>query len=818
MRRILAAVGFFAIVLFVVTLHAAPPTVSSLSPTTGATTGGTQVQINGTNLTGASVTFGGAAATVLGGPPGGTILVVQTPPHAAGQVDVVVTNADGSTTVTGGFTYFVPDGPSPTVSTISPLKGTTMGGTPITITGTDFRPGATVRIGGAPAVDVVVNGAGTQITAVTAPIPGGIPGVRPVMVTNTDTTSGTKPNAYTYQSMCDADITDNCVSSLLVNGAAPPAGIIVELAHVQISITNSNNPGNRFELSPQVAPTDTITVVLEISAIDPVLAVSTGDIQNSGFRWDAAANEATIVVRPRGSSWATTGCQLPPGSCAPRANVDYTSFVLVGLNTATGAPISMLPDLQGMYMSTNAQTFSSPQYNPSTGAFGFQVGAPSRKLVDTDASDGNNGDPNDNGFFNFFISDAFITNVWGLPDPNVLVSDPTQMMVTIGGSPITPTVVDVAATATSPAGVKISFSGFHYSVESVVVVVAPTITSVSPMSGPTGGGTNITITGLNFRPGATVTIGGVPAAMVQVVNQTTITARTPPRPAGAVSIVVTNTDGTTDTLAAGFTYRPLSDIDRNGHADLVWQNRSLGYIAAWMMNGLNLMGSDLFNPPRIPDPGWRIVAATDMDQDGQLDLLWQHDVDGWVVGWKLDGLDLVASGGLSIPRVGDTNWKIVGTGDFNGDAKPDIVWHHQGSGHIAVWLMDQENVLDSRLFTQGRVADTNWRIEGVGDFNADGRPDLVWRHQSQGWVGVWLMNGLTILETRDLNPNRVPDTNWRIAAIADVNGDNRVDIIWQHVGVGWIAAWLMDGTNVTSSSSFNPYRVGDTNWRIVGPK
>ena len=58
-------------------------------------------------------------------------------------------------------------------------------------------------------------------------------------------------------------------------------------------------------------------------------------------------------------------------------------------------------------------------------------------------------------------------------------------------------------------------------------VAAPTVASVSPSTGPTGGGTPITITGAHLTGASSVTIGGAAATNVTVVNDTTITATTP---------------------------------------------------------------------------------------------------------------------------------------------------------------------------------------------------------------------------------------------------------------------------------------------------
>ena len=89
-----------------------PPTLSSLTPTSGTTAGGTSVTLTGTNLSGTSaVTFGGTAATVISA--SSTTTVVSTPAHSAGLVDVVVTTPGGSSTLTNAFTYATPVVSSP---------------------------------------------------------------------------------------------------------------------------------------------------------------------------------------------------------------------------------------------------------------------------------------------------------------------------------------------------------------------------------------------------------------------------------------------------------------------------------------------------------------------------------------------------------------------------------------------------------------------------------------------------------------------------------------------------------------------------------
>ena len=81
----------------------------------------------------------------------------------------------------------------PTITSVSPPNRPTSGGMPITITGTNFT-GASVMVGGVAATSVVVNGAGTSLTAVTPP---GAVGLATVTVTTAGGTA-TRAGAFRY--------------------------------------------------------------------------------------------------------------------------------------------------------------------------------------------------------------------------------------------------------------------------------------------------------------------------------------------------------------------------------------------------------------------------------------------------------------------------------------------------------------------------------------------------------------------------------------------------------------------------------------------
>jgi len=89
----------------------------------------------------------------------------------------------------------------------------------------------------------------------------------------------------------------------------------------------------------------------------------------------------------------------------------------------------------------------------------------------------------------------------------------------------------------------------------------PKIEAVQPASGTSAGGTTVQISGANFAPGSTLTIGGVPAIGVTVSSTGTLSATTGPHASGAADIVVTTPNGLSATLATAFTYTDQASVD-----------------------------------------------------------------------------------------------------------------------------------------------------------------------------------------------------------------------------------------------------------------
>jgi len=80
----------------------------------------------------------------------------------------------------------------------------------------------------------------------------------------------------------------------------------------------------------------------------------------------------------------------------------------------------------------------------------------------------------------------------------------------------------------------------------------------------------------------------------------------------------------------------------------------------------------------------------------------------------------------------------------------------------------------------------------VADFNGDGKMDVIWTNTSTGDRAIWYLNG-TAIGTFDYLAY-VP-TNWSIVGQADFNGDGKTDLVWENT-IGDRSVWLMNGTTI----------------------
>jgi IPT/TIG domain len=508
------------------------PILTAVSPASGPITGGTPVTLTGQNFgSGTRVTFGGVAATSVV-VVSATQITASTPPHAQGSVNVVVTNSNGlSATRAGGFTFVA----SPTLTAISPASGPATGSTPVTLTGQGFASGAQVTFGGVAASSVVVVSA-TQITAITPPHAQGSVNV---VVTNSNGQGVTLANGFRF------------VGSATLTAVSPASGPAT--GSTPVTLTGQGFASGAQVTFGGVAATSVVVVsATEITAKTPPHAQGSVPVvvTNSNGQSATLAGGFTFVASPTltavspasgpatGSTPVTlTGQGFASGAQVTFGGVAASSVVVV---SATQITARTPPHAQGSVSVT--VTNSNGQGATLAGGFTF-LASPTLTAVSPASGPATGSTPvrlTGQGF----ASGAKVT-FGGVPATSVVVVSATQ--VTANTPPHAQGRVNVVVTNSNGQSATLA-NGFTFGAP------APTLTSVSPNTGHTRGGTPVTLHGMNFIAGATVTFGSLAATSVVVVNATQITAKTPAHVQGSVNVVVTNPDGRSATLPNGFTF------------------------------------------------------------------------------------------------------------------------------------------------------------------------------------------------------------------------------------------------------------------------
>ncbi len=390
--------------------------------------------------------------------------------------------------------------------------------------------------------------------------------------------------------------------------------------------------------------------------------------------------------------------------------------------------------------------------------------------------------------------------------------------------------------------------------------LAPTATLIAPVRGPGTGGTAITITGTNFKAGATVTVGGVAATQV-VVTPTSITAMTAASTTyGAVDVVVDNKDGSpTANITKGFRYfigtpaftaananiaamitngpRSISNImlTAQGFPSIVTAMGAVN-VAGVAMQGVNVIPNTTAAPvgtaptfvatQGIPTGGTNVFnsAVGDMNGDGQADVVATNAGTNTVTVIHRNGV--MAPTVTVIPMAtGTFNQPLFVTiGDFDMDGKVnDIAVTNIGTGTVSI-LKNNGNMTYSAMagspfsMTAGAAGYAPYGIDS-GDFDGDGRPDVVVGNLGNNTFLRVILNkagGWAVQAPITAVPAAQPNT----VRVGDFDGDTKLDFVAvSRQAAGQVAFYKGDGVggftkpnaNIAVGSNPEAVAVGDLN-------
>lgn len=498
------------------------PVIASVSPNFGPVVGGTAITITGQKFVNVQrVLIGGVALAEyrVNSP---TRITATTPARTAGVVDVVVESAGGSGVLAGAFTYA-----APTITSLTPSTGTVSGATSVVISGSYLTDATSVNFGSTRATSFVVNSA-NQITAISPALPAGTVTVKVV------TPLGTVTSAQSFNYVQPA------ISSLL-----PVSGRLSGGNTVVISGSNLNGttgvlfngvPAQSFSL----ASTNQINAVVPARAAAGLVTVEvvlpSGRLSTS-YTYVAApvigAISSTSGSASGGASVVITGTNFTGATGVIFGGIAARSFVVnsnTQISAVTPASASSVAIVQvitpggtansaSSYTFVTAPTVSSLTPNNGTTSGGTAVTINGTNLV---------------GVTTVLFGTVAATSFSVISATQIVAIAPAVI-----AGVVNVTVTNAGGSATG---------AYTYS------AAAPSIAALSPVSGTSAGGTSVVITGTNFIGTTAVTFGGVSATSFQINSATQITALTPPRAPGSVTVAVVTPGGT---ITTNFTYSSL---------------------------------------------------------------------------------------------------------------------------------------------------------------------------------------------------------------------------------------------------------------------
>ena len=262
--------------------------------------------------------------------------------------------------------------------------------------------------------------------------------------------------------------------------------------------------------------------------------------------------------------------------------------------------------------------------------------------------------------------------------------------------------------------------------------------------------------------------------------------------------------------STGWVIQGVGDFNGDGMADVLWRNTTSGQVYIWFMNG-STIASQASVETVSPSSGWNIVGVGDFNDTGIADILWQNSISGQVYIWFMNGSTITSQAQVGVVSP-SSGWNIVGIGDFNGDGKADILWENGTNGQVYVWLMNGTTVSSQGTLESG--VPPSWAVLGVGDFDGNGTSDILWQNSASGEVYIWFMSGLTITSQGTPGSTFPPQSvdgvgdcnsqscdGWTIDGVGDYDGSGRASILWRQLSTGATYIWLMNGLTIASEGS-----------------
>ena len=247
---------------------------------------------------------------------------------------------------------------------------------------------------------------------------------------------------------------------------------------------------------------------------------------------------------------------------------------------------------------------------------------------------------------------------------------------------------------------------------------------------------------------------------------------------------------------AGETINATGDFNGDLKADILTYNTITGEIQTLLMDGATVLST---NSITTVDPlsGLAAQGTGDFDGDSRDEIVLYNPATGDVGFMYLDAAGAVQTGidlALQLP-VAD-GWTLHDTGDFDGDGKDDLLAYNTVSGTVAIAFMDGSTLVSAAIVLT-LSSGSGLVVVDAADFNADGKSDLLIHNPATGLTGIATLDGATLVSAAVVFTMDVAGGDTFINA-GDYNGDGFSDLLIHNTITGEVSVLLLDNGVVQS--------------------
>jgi hypothetical protein len=204
--------------------------------------------------------------------------------------------------------------------------------------------------------------------------------------------------------------------------------------------------------------------------------------------------------------------------------------------------------------------------------------------------------------------------------------------------------------------------------------------------------------------------------------------------------------------------------------------------------------------------GWEVAASADVDGDGLADIAVRHPAGDVTELWSMQGTTLGEV--LELPA-SPPGTSLAGAGDFDGDGRAELLW--QGASRLSTWSIDAAGNIREQDLTDH---DASWRVAGICDFDADGRSDLLMRSERTGKLETVTFPAARPLIAEIPTRGSFAPSDFRVASAADFDGDGDCDLVLRRTSQRYrdVALHLLEDMRPSRSQGLDV----PITWELVG--